>query len=509
MSDNKNHIDKLFKEKLGERSFEVPVAFLADLENKLDAPIVASKRIRGFWFWLSSIVAAGLATAGYFILKETETTPQLYSAVKTENKITTPKFATSEALFVKVKNADDKETFVAASTFKKAAKAFQQDNQKKLSAMKKEVEANYKRVEDSIKLANQSNLMASSGPRNSSPDPTNSGDRTLDNREEQLLVYLGANNIVRKFLTQDPQFGAFNGQRRQFLTDATNLSFVDDTLRRIRYVIIDSVVIRDSLVIRDSIIYIDSSLQNPTKTTKLKDEGKKSRFEIQAFGGFMMVRPKIESPFDTYPELLKSKETALTTPNFGFALNVYLRDLCIGSGAEYYHWGDKSAFTETQTSNEMTFDINTFYQYILDSNGQVIDSIPFTQIDTNIITVASTKNYNVTNTYSQFSIPLKFGYVFGKNKWKFIPRVGLNFEFAMARRTGIYVDQNGNNPFEVTERNFGMSYVISTELRRDFGNWHVFVCPYFRNNINFLIESPEMNRKYGGFGTTFGIGVRL
>ncbi|MDC1403871.1 hypothetical protein N8328_05650, partial [Crocinitomicaceae bacterium] len=309
MSDKKNHIDNLFKEKLGERSFEVPAAFLADLENKLDAPIPASKGIPGFWFWLSSILVAGMATTGYFMLEEKETTPKLHSAIKTENKITIRKFANSEALFVKVKNADDKETFVAASTFKKAAKAFQPENQKKLSAMKKEVETNFKRVEDSFKLANESNLMASSGPRNSSPDPTNSGDRTLDNREEQLLVYLGANNIIRKFLTQDPQFGAFNGQRRQFLTDATNLSFVDDTLRRIRYVIIDSVVIRDSLVIRDSIIYIDSSLQNPTKTTKLKDEGKKSRFEIQAFGGFMMVRPKIESPFDTYPELLKSKET--------------------------------------------------------------------------------------------------------------------------------------------------------------------------------------------------------
>ena len=131
MSDKKNHIDNLFKEKLGERSFEVPAAFLADLENKLDAPILASKRIPGFWFWLSSILVVGMATTGYFMLEETETTPKLHSAIKTENKITTRKFANSEALFVKVKNADDKETFVAASTFKKAAKAFQPENQKK------------------------------------------------------------------------------------------------------------------------------------------------------------------------------------------------------------------------------------------------------------------------------------------------------------------------------------------------------------------------------------------
>ena len=509
MSYNKNHIDNLFNEKLGERSFEVPAAFLADLENRLDAPVVASKRIPGFWFWLSSIVVAGLATAGYFMLEEREATPNLYSAIKTENKINTRQFSNSEALFVKVKNAQDKETFVAASTYKKAVKAFQTENQKKLSAMKKVVESNFQRVEDSVRLANERNLSAASGAGKNIPDATSTNSRTLDSNEEELLASLGANNIVRKLLTEDPQFGAFNGQRSQFLTDATNLSFVDDTLRRIRYVIRDSVVIRDSLVIRDSVVYIDSSLQNPNNTAKLTDKSKKSRFEIQAFGGFMMVRPKIESPFDTYPELLKSKETALTTPNFGFALNVYLRDLCLSSGAEYYHWGEKSAFTETQTSNETTFDVNTYYQYVLDSNGQVIDSIPYTQIDTNTISVTSTKDYNIINTYSQFSIPLKFGYAFGKNKWKFIPRVGLNFEFAMARRTGIYVDQNGNNPFEVTQRNFGMSYVLSTELRRDFGNCHVFVNPYFRNNINFLIESPEMNRKYGGFGTTFGIGVRL
>ena len=509
MSDNKNHIDNLFKEKLSAQSFEVPAAFLADLESKLDAPVVASKRIPGFWFWLSSIIVAGLATAGYFMMVERTETPNLQSAIKTINEINTTVGLQSDALFVKVQNANEKESFVAASIYSKAKQAFQPENQKKLSALKKEVETNYQRVEDSIRITSERNGVNSIGNEKLSNISGNTASRKLDNDEEQLLASMGANYIVRKLLTEDPKFGAFNGQKRQFLTDATNLTFVDDTLKRIRYVIRDSVVIRDSLVIRDSVVYIDSLNQTPNNKSKLADNEKKSRFEMQAFGGFMMVRPKIESPFSTYPELLKSKETSLTTPNFGFALNVYLKDLCLGTGAEYYHWGEKSAFTETKTSTETTFDVTTTYQYIYDSMNQIIDSIPFTQIDTNNTTTTSTKDYNVNNTYSQFSIPLKVGYAFGKNKWKFIPRVGINFEFAIAKRSGVYVDKNGNNPFEVIQRNYGMSYVLSTELRHDFGNWHLFVNPYYRNNINFLIQSPEMNRKYGGFGATFGVGVRL
>jgi hypothetical protein len=64
VKEEKNHIDKLFQEKLGERSFEVPSAFLADMEAKLDATNTRG----GGWITFFTVVFFGALMATSYAL---------------------------------------------------------------------------------------------------------------------------------------------------------------------------------------------------------------------------------------------------------------------------------------------------------------------------------------------------------------------------------------------------------------------------------------------------------
>ena len=64
--ESKNNIDKLFKDKLGNREFDIKESFLADLEEKLDAQKPA-KKDRG-WFFYILIALVGVSLFAYYVI---------------------------------------------------------------------------------------------------------------------------------------------------------------------------------------------------------------------------------------------------------------------------------------------------------------------------------------------------------------------------------------------------------------------------------------------------------
>ena len=66
--ESKNDIDKLFKDKLGDREFDIKESFLADLEGKLDAQ---KPRKKLWWMFSYSLIAlVGVSVLTYI---ETQT----------------------------------------------------------------------------------------------------------------------------------------------------------------------------------------------------------------------------------------------------------------------------------------------------------------------------------------------------------------------------------------------------------------------------------------------------
>jgi hypothetical protein len=164
MIEENKHIDKLFQEKLGERTFEVPAAFLADLEGKLAAPVVASKRIKGFWFWLSAFAMVGFAAAAY-LYHHTE-----FEAFKGNSVAKSPVYETpleneyTSSIFIPIKNSNpsksnDKKNastpgkLVSVAQYNKNPNAFTRDNQTALTNTQNQANTERKRIQDAISIA--------------------------------------------------------------------------------------------------------------------------------------------------------------------------------------------------------------------------------------------------------------------------------------------------------------------------------------------------------------------
>jgi hypothetical protein len=146
---------------------------------------------------------------------------------------------------------------------------------------------------------------------------------------------------------------------------------------------------------------------------------------------------------------------------------------------------------------------------LYDSIGDPFDTISIVTFDTTQINTYTQENITGQNTYSKLSIPLSFGYRFTHKSWMFIPQVGLNIEFELNRNNRSYPNTFLSEMESVPPRRVSMSYMIQFEVRKEFSNWFVYASPFYRNSITNVVESTNMNRKYGSIGSVFGLGVKF
>lgn len=546
MIEENKHIDTLFTEKLGGRTFEVPEAFLADLEKRLDAPKVGSKRIAGFWFWLSAIAISALATGAYFAMTPSQSYVPVVSVAKSPLLALNSTPMSGSSAFIEVQNQNNEKSFVAVEKYKNAPQAFTPEKQKAIQKVKLAAEEKARQIQVAKRAAeklkaeqlaaaensgsgnsglgqpsNDLNAIGSSptGGRNvGTTEGTNVGMNDIASNGNGVGLdetSIPNNSALFNLLKEDASFGAENGKTKMLQYGQDNISYVDDTLKKVRYIIRDSVVIRDSIIFRDSLITKEATEDD---TPGIKPNNSNKNWELQAFGGFMSVRPTVVNPFLSDTGQSIGNTPNLMTPNFGFALSMYHKNFRFGTGAEYYHFGEDFDYTTIKTTSvfdTIVFGIDTV---IIDSLGQPwtpssslppFDTITQQTMDSTFINDTTTASSKGNNVYSRFVIPLSFGYQFNVNDWSFTPRVGLNFEFTTAYRKGLYTNALNEEILEIDQRKFGLSYRLQFEIRRNFERFHLYVNPYYQNNIGYVIDTPDLKRKYGGFGAQFGVGVRF
>jgi hypothetical protein len=552
VKEEKNHIDKLFQDKLGERSFEVHTAFLADMEAKLDAQNVSGG---GWTTFLTVLFFSALLVISYAIISY-DTISSVLIGKTSAKENTKDKFVESELKSISLemnssgKNEGNKNDSNSISeqfpSLKFGAKnrtntngktqsnqiidssfeGFSQtDKLKKPSSTWSNNKNKTKKAKASIpgltkttnstkgKLETEQKTVASS--KKKIDQPNNKGDTELSLTKTEMsnsrIDQSNKGRVQVLFPTKEKNPPIKSNDSVEGNSYAIDL--FEDTTKQAKTNIRDSVVIRDSIVIRDSVVVRDSVVLKFQK-----DPNRKLKFEAQAYAGFMSVQPKITSPFETYKSSLEAEETKVISPDFGFQLNAYYQKWTLGTGLKYYQFGEKTNYSTFKIEQSMgQIDTNTTIIYF-DSNGiemipspnnPPFSSIITTQIDTsyNFDTTSTTKTWQ--NSYTCFVIPLNFGYQFDYKDWALIPRAGLNFEFSTTRQKGLYVDALKEEYIELEQRKFGLSYQLSLELRRSFGNWHAFINPYYRNNFGYIIDTPDLKRRYGGFGATFGIGLEF
>ena len=500
MSEEKNNIDQLFKEKLSIRKFDVPAGYVSNLESMLPPEKSNGKMA---WWIVGSLLFLSVAAAVYF-WPSNSLLPEYQSFVE-HIKIDSLKTEGFQP-YANDGNSDENNGETVGVEYKTESSQMEGNSEDEVAIADnkstKTKGTNQKSEKHSgskeIKFLGEKESGVTANSASGKILEANDSENTKNNSND-------TKNIGNQDKVGDGSSLADNSNvvtESEIDTTKKKETVVTSNSPRIRdsVVIRDSIVIRDSVVVRDSVVIRDSVVVNE----------KASLWELKMFGGISSVNARITNTSTLFTESLRSSETKLTSPELGLHATRVFNKLQVGVGVGYYQYGEKYNYQLTQTTLQDSISTSFIIDSILyDSIGDPYDTIFSAQYDTTQINYSSQENIVGQNSYSKISIPLSFGYRFTYRDWKFTPQVSVNLEFELSNSLKRYPNLDNSDLIESPAKRFTMSYVAQFEVRREFSSWFLFVSPFYRSSIINVIQTPVMDRKYGAFGTVMGIGVKF
>ncbi|AEA44507.1 hypothetical protein [Fluviicola taffensis] len=490
MKKDKNHIDKLFNDSLNQRSFDIPEAFLEDLNQRLDT----SKRKRRIFFWLFTglLCITGVSLVIFFSLQSPSfplssskqfTQPtnykfsQSYTAINPESGFGKISLSITEGKMTIFDTTTEKADCISTATI-----------QTKKQAVEKQVQ---------IGLYVQKYIQSKISKNNVNGQIVDAG-----NPDSQVPVSL---NDLNK--TSDK---SISGN-----TTVNPKDDVKDSAGTESNSTIVSKMEKDSTLVFN---HADTTFNPLTTSNEDSDDETKNkpnnnwRKEIQLYGGLGANFIKDVSTNKTYLDKLSENQSSILTASFGVNGNLSYKNFTFGSGLSYAQSGEKNSldinkyYLKDSTVSEHIIDTIL----VLDSLGNWVQEIHDTTINHNYQFQDSTsQRTSFKNTYSWISIPIHFGYRFELGNYELIPRFGAQFNFGIAKNRGNFPNGDFTEIMEYQAVRFNISYLIQLEVRRNFNRWHIFINPTFKSMINPAISNDLLKRRYSSWGIQFGVGLKL
>lgn len=487
MEENKD-IDQLFNEKLNKQQFEIPDAFLADLNQRLDKtpfPIQKKRRIPIFFGFL--ILLLTVSTLFYFfyptatntkeyLTEKAHTTKRDSASTKVKNSRT--KFNSSEEVSTKNQSNLEKDDLNL-----KSVKPSNVEGQFKTFRNERAIDAELTLKEDLKKKRNK-NRSNKSNKTAKSIDPY---DVDLPAPNDYFFEQNKKNDEVGN---SDKSSQSSSGEKNEV---------------KIKQVDSSSVLQSNNDSLQTSSGKEENSIQENTQQARSAFQN-----EIQLYFGMNGQSYQNQSTNVAYLQKIESSQSMLYVPSFGASFHFYWNQLVGGTGFAYTQSGEKFQFQEEGTQ---LVDSTIISGYYLDSvfnqqtqtweyvNVPIYDTITFTQLVQNEV--------SLLNRYHWVSVPLYFGYRFQFGEYAITPRVGTQFDFGIASKSSLFpgVDSIGKQLY--VPNKLIISYSFQLELRRQFGAWHVFVNPYYRSAISPTISDALLERKYRAWGAQIGVGLKF
>ena len=561
MKGEKDHIDDIFKERSEQHSFNVPDSFLEDINEKLDVFDQKKKRRGGLWWF--ALIPFFVVVTYVFWPSENPKNTELNSSVENKksehikslsdsgqvNVVSKVILKDSNSTGSMVKNMDpenntiyenDPENMASLKAYLKRDQYGEEPNliidtfsnneshplwiDKEVSEKELVAKNNELQSFDSSEIElHENNVMVdkTKGPIDKALENSDGGDPIEKNDVDAIVsdeiqeVYNDSSKST-SIEKQEPieaidEVGKGN--------DAVSQSIKDDSDNTITSKTPSDSMSNESAVQEDS----DSTLQSAQDTVKVEklistsessNEKKKTSHEIQLYSGMMnsSTRVSVGSNPGVFP--MTYMESNLWSSSWGLMYRAQLKSYDIGVGLNWIQNGEKVNYS-TNVLSYMYMDSVTLVGFEIDSiydqNTQqvIIDSIPIYDSLTVNTEVNDSVFYTGKNKYTWVSIPLQFGYRIKWNKFSIIPRVGIDFSFALGSNTGTYAELNNQGLVERASNRFIISNVLQMEVRRNFNRMHVFVTPYFRSTISPVIASDIQTRWYYSWGINAGIGFTI
>lgn len=527
MSEENKHIDKLFKDKLGERSFDGPPAdFIKDLNQRLDQK---DKRSGGLiWFIFLNVLVVSLLIA--------KTTINYSPDATFENNIETKKSlnpkqdnnslekkdlekinSSTEKKTVKndnqieqnrmhnendetIKNKSDRyndnsivDNNKSVKESKNTISNLDQDSQTLKSVDTKEKDPNTGKKDAGVSTRdseqNQSNEKSQNKSTNNSDLSTNerkSNQGSTSKSNEENAIKRENNKTNRELIASN--------YKPIYAADYEN---VDELFKSER---IPTVLKSNSPLSKDSSLTQASEETSSSKKDPLK-------LELQLFGGASKWGFMTYSTNDGFKDKLDLNSKSFWSPTFGLNVNSYYKNITFGTGVSFLSIKEENNF---ESFNVSTYDSTYLAGYneniTYDTLGNPIDTTYTPYYDSTTVTDTTFKNSIIQNQYSWIQIPINIGYRFQLNKWAIIPRLGMNIGIGINNSDVSYPDENYDQIVAGPPVKWNLSLQPSLEIRRDFGNWHAYTRLDYRRNLTPAVEFNWFDRRYQGGMVRLGLG---
>ncbi len=469
--EDQQHIDKLFQESLNQRSFDIPEAFLEDLNKRLDEG--EKKRPVFFWWFITLFCLTGLS----FIIFSSLQFP-VFNLRDFEQLPPSDDFS-QNSLHLPVNSKPEESTCPFHSSVHQLAV---------FSMMPSKAQTFYRKTKKQT-------------PKKTKPDtlPVSIPSKVQNTGRKKQSVAI----VPSASLTTHP------GIIRDSINDSLPDSFAPLSYKEIDFDTLKAGIISINQTGNEP---FTSSLQTNVLNQKSTPESA-WRKEIQLFGGLGANFIQDSHADKGYLGKITEKQSSILAPSFGIQGNLSYKKFTFGTGLSYSQTGEKF---DSEMTKYITKD-STYSEHVIDTILVFDDSLGIWVPEIHDTTLYHTYQYqdstleqkSFRNRYSWISIPLYFGYRFELGNYELIPRIGAQFNFGIAKNRGNFPNENFNGMIEYQAVRFTISYLVQLEARRNFGKWHVFINPYFKSMINPAISGDLIRRKYSSWGIQFGVGLKL
>lgn len=513
MKEEKKYIDQLFNETLNNHSFDIPEAFIEDLNKRLDA--IEKKKKRGFFWWFILLVgASGFSFILALLLQQSASpvTPQSTGSIRkstnTDKKqiteLQTAALQQITELIIKENNSicvtekpSDTDSYryrywVETETITETLQAPENDYTE--ATNKKRVTTNSKRAD---KKADQSF----------------DNYHTKNNTEQSIIEEKTADEYLST-LTNNPVI-VDNTTSELLKSNVQDSAINDNVLTNLSEEHLSDIVSTQAATDSSTEQMAPSTATNHSEPifSKVKNEQTTSNWktEIQAYGGIGTLFYFDQSDISGYSKQLQEKQSRTIVPEIGINSHFSYKNTTFGLGINYNQTGEKytttinEKFLKDSISYYTTYD--TIYYYDSINDIWIQDTVQIQEQYTFQYEDSVLKTITVKNVYSWISVPIYFGYRFKAGAFEFIPRIGVQLNFGVAKRVGDYPDFVSQSIAPFRSKVFSLSYLVQLEIRRNFqDHWHVFVNPYFKSALTPAISTSAFSRKYSSLGIQFGVG---
>lgn len=519
MKEDNEHIDNLFKESLEQRTFEIPDAFMTDINTRLDALPQKKRRRFLFFFFVPVLIGIGTVVSVWLFHSKNEVSQTLHSKHTAEINDQAVSQIQEEPgdHSIHSHNKQAPKTSGIDSTVEPAPLAKDQTNthqahQTTGSVSKHQASKTGQKTDPATTWNNKfkanttkkhptpkQNGGSKKGAKTKGKVKTGSGIQPASIGKTSIA---GTDHIGKKAATGAVAETGKPGKNPEATSNSDTPAESTPKEETPVAAAQDSTNSADSTA--SAAVTETPGMEPPPTNTP-----KKWRYEVQFYGGIgaNAIHDSKSPQFAT-----NAQSKSILAPSFGVNGNASFHKLTFGFGLSYMqtgekypvetytHWMKDSTYSEVITDTTWVFDslqgwTPVFHDSTIYYTGQFPDS-------------ASQQN-TIKNRYSWIAIPVSFGYRFEFGNYELIPRIGAQFNIGLGKNNGRYPAQNLQDLVTYPAVRFNVSYLIQLEARRNFNKWHVFVNPYFKSMISPAVSGDVIRRRYSSWGVQFGVGLKL